>query len=148
MDIISNRIGKYDEFTQAKIVKLFANQVCVVQNIAMKLKAEINHVETSTKKMGYGINMFRNAFHFAKIRIDIRPEPKLELIRVFWFGFIGNRFSTKSNRFCQFRFQFQTWWYVGSCNVLRSATWQFSCGKLDFFGHFSVHLAVKTFKKL
>ena len=62
MDIISNRVGKYDEFTQAKIVKLFANQVCVVQNIAMKLKAEINHIETTTKKMGYGINMFRNAF--------------------------------------------------------------------------------------
>ena len=91
LDIISNRIGKYDEFTQAKIVKLFANQVCVVQNIAMKLKAEINHVETSTKKMGYGINMFRNAFYFATdrslrivridrslriIRIDILPEPK------------------------------------------------------------------------
>ena len=64
VDIISNRVGKYDEFTQAKIVKLFANQVCVVQNIAMKLKAEINHIETSTKKMGYGINMFRNAFHY------------------------------------------------------------------------------------
>ena len=62
VDIISNRVGKYDEFTQAKIVKLFANQVCVVQNIAMKLKAEINHIETTTKKMGYGINMFRNAF--------------------------------------------------------------------------------------
>ena len=66
MDIISNRVGKYDEFTQAKIVKLFANQVCVVQNIAMKLKAEINHIETSTKKMGYGINMFRNTFHFKR----------------------------------------------------------------------------------
>ena len=68
VDIISNRVGKYDEFTQAKIVKLFANQVCVVQNIAMKIKAEINHVETSTKKMGYGINMFRNAFYFATDR--------------------------------------------------------------------------------
>ena len=65
VDIISNRVGKYDEFTQAKIVKLFGNQVCVVQNIAMKLKAEINHIETTTKKMGYGINMFRNAFHQA-----------------------------------------------------------------------------------
>ena len=69
MDIISNRVGKYDEFTQAKIVKLFANQVCVVQNIAMKLKAEINHIETSTKKMGYGINMFRNAFHYDTIQV-------------------------------------------------------------------------------
>merc|ERR1719204_765864 len=75
VDIISNRVGKYDEFTQAKIVKLFANQVCVVQNIAMKLKAEINHVETSTKKMGYGINMFRTTAE--AIAIDIWEAQKI-----------------------------------------------------------------------